>query len=108
MSIRVVFQNEVPRWSGLQFHRRKRIGVLAVCSALLGLLTVLVASSGCNMVATGQNMQGARLYEKGQYYPAMEKFQQAMASNPTDAERLLQSGVHACTNWGRPTKTRTC
>ena len=37
------------------------------------------------MVATGQNMQGARLYEQGQYYPAMEKFQQAMASDPTDA-----------------------
>lgn len=31
-------------------------------------------------------MQGAQLYEKGQYYQAMEKFQQAMASDPTDAD----------------------
>jgi tetratricopeptide (TPR) repeat protein len=38
------------------------------------------------MVATGQNMQGAQLYEQGQYYQAMEKFQQAMASDPTDAD----------------------
>ncbi|MHB0955249.1 MAG: tetratricopeptide repeat protein [Pirellulaceae bacterium] len=62
---------------------------------LLGLLTVL-SSGGCNTVATGQNMQGARLYEKGQYYPAMEKFQQAMASNPGDANAYynLASTLH--------------
>lgn len=42
--------------------------------------------AGCNMVASGQNMQGAQLYEKGQYYQAMEKFQQAMASDPTNAD----------------------
>ncbi len=53
----------------------------------IGLLipVVMAAGSGCNMVATGQNMQGARLYEKGQYYTAMEKFQSAMASDPNDA-----------------------
>jgi tetratricopeptide (TPR) repeat protein len=51
---------------------------------LLGLI-VAAAGGGCNMVATGQNMQGARLYEKGQYYTAMEKFQGAMASDPSDA-----------------------
>jgi tetratricopeptide (TPR) repeat protein len=41
-------------------------------------------------------MQGARLYEKGQYYPAMEKFQQAMASNPADANAYynLASTMH--------------
>ena len=61
----------------------------------LGLVS-LIASSGCNTVATGQNMQGARLYEKGQYYPAMEKFQQAMASNPNDANAYynLASTLH--------------
>lgn len=55
------------------------------CLCALGLIAVAVAS-GCNMVATGQNMQGARLYEKGEYYPAMDKFQSAMASNPNDAD----------------------
>jgi len=50
----------------------------------LGLIGVM-AGSGCNMMATGQNMQGARLYEKGEYYTAMEKFQGAMASDPNDA-----------------------
>jgi Tfp pilus assembly protein PilF len=64
-----------------------------VCA--LGLVAV-AASCGCNMVATGQNMQGARLYEKGQYYPAMEKFQQAMASDPNDANAYynLASTLH--------------
>lgn len=51
---------------------------------VLGLI-VVGAAGGCNLVATGQNMQGSRLYEQGQYYPAMEKFQQAMASDPNDA-----------------------
>jgi Flp pilus assembly protein TadD len=61
----------------------------------LGLM-VVAASCGCSMVATGQNMQGARLYEKGQYYPAMEKFQQAMASDPNDANAYynLASTLH--------------
>lgn len=47
---------------------------------------VIGLAAGCNMVATGQNMQGAQLYEQGQYYQAMDKFQQAMASDPTNAD----------------------
>jgi tetratricopeptide (TPR) repeat protein len=44
-----------------------------------------VSSVGCNMAATGQNMQGVRMYEQGQYYPAIERFQKAMATAPHDA-----------------------
>ncbi len=46
----------------------------------------LMVNSGCGMVATGQNMNGVRLYEKGQYYGAMEDFRKAMANDPNDAD----------------------
>lgn len=49
------------------------------------IVALLMVSSGCGMVTTGQNMQGVQLYQRGQLYGAMEKFQHAMASNPDDA-----------------------
>lgn len=51
---------------------------------LVGLVLV-AANTGCNTIATGHNMQGVRMYEKGQLYPAMERFQRAMAAAPQDA-----------------------
>ncbi len=55
-------------------------------TGVLGITTLLMVTSGCGMVATGQNMTGVRLYEKGEYYAAMEEFQKAMTSNPDDAD----------------------
>jgi tetratricopeptide (TPR) repeat protein len=50
------------------------------------LIVVLVGTaSGCRMMATGQNTHGVRLFQKGDYYAAMEQFQRAMASDPNDA-----------------------
>jgi tetratricopeptide (TPR) repeat protein len=48
------------------------------------------------MMATSQNMQGVHLYEQGQLYGAMEKFQQAMAADPNDANAYynLASTLH--------------
>jgi tetratricopeptide (TPR) repeat protein len=48
------------------------------------------------MVATSQNMQGVQLYEQGQVYGAMEKFQKAMVNNPRDANAYynLASTMH--------------
>jgi Tfp pilus assembly protein PilF len=59
-------------------------------------LAALAGGSGCSTVATGYNMQGARLYQQGQYYAAMEKFQAAMANNPADANAYynLASTMH--------------
>ncbi len=49
------------------------------------LSALLTFASGCGMMATGQNMQGVRLYEKGELYGATEQFQKAMMNNPDDA-----------------------
>lgn len=57
---------------------------------------LLLISSGCGMVTTGQNMQGVRLYRQGQLYGAMEKFQNAMAADPEDADSYynLAAALH--------------
>ncbi len=47
---------------------------------------LLAVTCGCQLVSTGQNMKGVQLYEKGQYYGALEEFQRAMANNPNDAD----------------------
>ena len=51
---------------------------------------------GCGMVSTSQNMQGVQLYQKGQLYGAMEKFQKAMATDPNDANAYynMASSLH--------------
>ena len=67
--------------SGQPPARRGTRGQFSLFAALL-----LTTGCGCGMVATGQNMQGVRLYEKGQVYQAMEKFQHAMANDPNDAD----------------------
>ncbi|MDA1055705.1 MAG: tetratricopeptide repeat protein [Planctomycetota bacterium] len=54
------------------------------------ILTILavasMASTGCRMVADGQNIQGVRLQQQGQHHAALQSFQQAIASNPTNAD----------------------
>jgi len=38
------------------------------------------------MSATGQNMAGTQLYTQGQYYAAVDRFQQALAYDPANAD----------------------
>ena len=56
----------------------------ACCSAML-LLGALFAS-GCGVMAHGQNADGVRLYQTGQYQAALPKFEKAIASNPANAD----------------------
>ncbi len=71
---------------------------LAPCVLGTLLLSLMMVAGGCgSMVATGHNMQGVRLYQQGQLYGAMEKFQKAMAADPADANAYynLASSMHA-------------
>ncbi len=61
------------------------------CSKKTGMLTITAvalcaSATGCRMVADGQNIQGVRLEQKGQHQAALQRFQQAVASNPTSAD----------------------
>ncbi|MEX0819767.1 MAG: tetratricopeptide repeat protein [Pirellulaceae bacterium] len=45
-----------------------------------------MAATGCKMVADGQNIEGVRLEQQGQHHAALQQFQQAITSNPTNAD----------------------
>jgi Tfp pilus assembly protein PilF len=42
--------------------------------------------SGCKIAADGQNLQGVRLYQQGQYDAAMREFQKAIGNDPENAD----------------------
>lgn len=63
--------------------QRQSLGWIAL-SFSLGCM--LAATGGCQWAASGQNASGARLYEQGQYTAALQQFQQAIASNPQNAD----------------------
>ncbi|QDV65529.1 tetratricopeptide repeat protein [Crateriforma conspicua] len=52
--------------------------------------------TGCQWASSGQNAQGARLYEQGQYSAAMQEFQKAIASDPANPDSYynLAAAVH--------------
>jgi tetratricopeptide (TPR) repeat protein len=52
----------------------------------LGCLAALVAAPGCRMVSHEQNAAGVRDFNQGQYQLAIQKFQHAVANNPTNAD----------------------
>ena len=65
------------------------------------LLAVLVLSVGCQ--STLYNSDGVKQFQQGQYQNALNKFQQAIASNPNNADAYynLAATLH---DWGRQTK----
>jgi tetratricopeptide (TPR) repeat protein len=46
----------------------------------------LTCLSGCGVVSHGQNADGVRLYQQGQYQQAAERFQAAINKDPTNAD----------------------
>lgn len=55
------------------------------CAALI-IPLIVVSLGGCQWAANGQNAQGTRLYQQGQYTAALQEFQKAIASNPQNAD----------------------
>ena len=52
----------------------------------LSFAATLIAISGCKTGADSQNLQGVKLYQQGQFQPALQQFQQAMAADPKNAD----------------------
>ena len=47
---------------------------------------VLCSSLGCGAAASSYNVAGVRMYQQGQYPGALQQFQQAVATQPTNAD----------------------
>jgi Flp pilus assembly protein TadD len=65
-------------------------------SLLLACTTVTLFSGGCRLSSMGQNSVGVRLYQQGRYAEALQQFQLAQASDPSnpDAYYNLASTYH--------------
>jgi len=57
---------------------------LILASFAAGMLVAV--ASGCQWAASGQNAQGTRLYQQGQYTAALQEFQKAISSDPQNAD----------------------
>ncbi len=55
-------------------------------AAAFSLLLAMSVSSGCSFSARNQNAQGTALYMQGQYQPAMQHFQEAIAADPSNPD----------------------
>lgn len=62
------------------YYSKKSVGLFLTIAA------ITVAASGCRMVADGQNIEGVRLQQQGQHQAALQQFQQAITSQPTNAD----------------------
>jgi len=63
---------------------------------LMSTALLAITASGCKMAADGQNLQGVRLYQQGQYDAAMQTFQKALATDPDNADTFynMAATVH--------------
>ena len=62
-----------------------------------------LAASGCNFMSQGQNVEGVRLYQQGNYQAAAQKFQEAIQRDPGNADGYynLASTYHRLGNLNR-------
>jgi tetratricopeptide (TPR) repeat protein len=69
-------------------RRRSRCTAGKSCLILASFAaSMLVAiASGCQWAANGQNAQGTRLYQQGQYTAALQEFQKAISTDPQNAD----------------------
>ena len=65
---------------------RLRAPKLLAALALAGAACSLVALAGCQLAAKGQNAEGVRLFEQAYYQGALTRFQQAVQTDPQNAD----------------------
>lgn len=53
---------------------------------LFGLMLCVFSASGCRMTSMGQNTLGVRLYQQGRYAEALQQFQTAQVSDPSNPD----------------------
>lgn len=65
-------------------QRKQLIGETRI--ALLFAMLILLTASGCQMAATTANNDGVRLFQNGNYQAASQRFRQAIATDPRNAD----------------------
>ena len=64
-----------------------------VCGVqLLVAAALCLSSSGCRWTSTGQNTLGVRLFQQGRYSEALQQFQTALSSDPSNPDAYYNLG----------------
>jgi tetratricopeptide (TPR) repeat protein len=67
-------------------------GSMTLALNLFGLMLCVLLSSGCRMTSMGQNTMGVRLYQQGRYSEALQQFQTAQVSDPSNPDTYYNLG----------------
>ena len=62
------------------------IGAYRKLLSLLVVILVVGATGGCRVTSMGQNTLGVRLYQQGRYSEALQQFQTAQVSDPSNPD----------------------
>lgn len=61
-------------------------GLLKLAMNLFCLMLCVISASGCRVTSMGQNTLGVRLYQQGRYAEALQQFQTAQVSDPSNPD----------------------
>lgn len=70
--------------ASIPFNRRLSISLL---------ILLVLTQFGCSLSSSGRNVDGVRSFESGEYQAAIEDFQQALASDPKNANAYYNLGA---------------
>jgi tetratricopeptide (TPR) repeat protein len=73
---------------GIKSRPTGLVSSLVICGVLFA-----AGFSGCGVASTGQNIQGKRMFEQGQYAQAINAFQGAVRNNPRNADGWYNLGA---------------
>jgi tetratricopeptide (TPR) repeat protein len=74
----------IARGAGRMAVHEVQTSMRMVRAATAALMVMLLG--GCRMAANNQNAQGVQMFEHGQFQAAMQQFQQAISSDPSNAD----------------------
>jgi tetratricopeptide (TPR) repeat protein len=61
-------------------------GLIKLALNLFCLMLLMLSASGCRVTSMGQNTLGVRLYQQGRYSEALQQFQTAQVSDPSNPD----------------------
>lgn len=67
-------------------------GLMKLALNLCGLMLCVLSTSGCRVTSMGQNTLGVRLYQQGRYSEALQQFQTAQVSDPSNPDTYYNLG----------------
>ncbi len=70
----------------MQGSQSSRIGAHGNTLRLLAIFAILGLATGCRVTSMGQNTMGVRLYQQGRYSEALQQFQTAQVSDPSNPD----------------------